>query len=567
MEIDISTLIRESVQRVTQQELTDSIWSTEPVSPKEFFEKWCPPALSPVQLEVFETLIKNKEWNKEYVEYLLFWGEGSGKDFISTRMLVYAGYFLMCMCNPQEYFGMASTEPIDLVNISVNAPHAKNVFFKRFTDTIKRVINPRTGKNWFEEQGMDLRDGKDIQTTKVRFTKNITAHSLNSEKYSAEGNNILLAVFDEVAEFKPHKAKEIYDGLIYNAESRWGSTEGSPYRIILLSYLRHEHDFMNFRWKQSQHEERVYRSKKCTWEVRPDKSRADYDNAFKKNPEEASRRYANIMPEGSGNTFFQQKDTIREIVNTDRVPPFVENVYATDDLNNLTLKQWFRPNTIQHIERLRRQGDALPDDKKKELERLEEIHGDNRYYIHIDLAKGDESKANDCAGFVMVHPFRETWDNEEYSIYVDLMMQIKKQKGEINFEAIRKFIYKLQDMGFNIAGVSLDGYQSVDFRQQMIAKGLNCEIISMDRDSTPYNTVKELIYTDRIDYYEYKVVLRELEELIRDKDKVDHPEQSYLRSLEEGVERGSKDVADALAGATFNALTNAEDEDADWFGV
>jgi len=60
---------------------------------------------------------------------------------------------------------------------------------------------------------------KDIQMSKVNFKKNITAHSLNSVKYSGEGKNILLAIFDEIAEFKPHKAKEIYDNLWFTAET------------------------------------------------------------------------------------------------------------------------------------------------------------------------------------------------------------------------------------------------------------------------------------------------------------------------------------------------------------
>ena len=39
----------------------------------------------------------------------------------------------MCLYSPQAYFNFTDGEDIDLVNVSVNGRHAKDVFFKRFT--------------------------------------------------------------------------------------------------------------------------------------------------------------------------------------------------------------------------------------------------------------------------------------------------------------------------------------------------------------------------------------------------------------------------------------------------
>lgn len=678
-----------------------------PVSPKEFFTYWLPSELSEAQLDVFNNLFKGKEWNNDYLEYLLFWGEGcisadtilkdeetgkeytvkelaekkkriivksmkktergdykfinkktgipykkgraklykvktksgkeitvsdkhkfytkkgwgtlknidfkdtiavndnnklvfdiikniecigeqdyydlevpdthnyiahdiihhnSGKDFSCVRILIYTAYWLMCLKNPQRYFNFADNEDIDLINVSVTARHAKDVLFKRLTDALSRVINPNTGRNWFEEKGMDLRNKKDIQTTKVTFKKNITAHSLNSQKYSGEGKNILLAIFDEVAEFKPNKAKELYENLWFTAESRWGTAESSPFRIMLISYLRHEFDYMAYRWEQSKDEKNVYRSNKATWEVRPDKKKEDFDKAFKKNPEEAARRYANELPTSSSNRFFRSKEKIRENINTNRTKPYMNNIINIHDLNTLTFKKWFKPYTVEELEKLKSL-DSKTEEQQKRVELLESRHSDTIYYIHLDLAKGKEG--GDCAGFAMGHPYLVNPENEEEGsgVYIDLMMQLKGKGGEIDFEAIRNFIYKLQSNGFPIGFVSSDQYQSLEMNQQLAKRGIKTGVFSVDRDDTGYQTLKELLYSDRLDYYNYSVFIRELEELIRDGKKVNHPEISRRRSIEENDERGSKDVSDSVAGLTAKAIENIEEDSGDWLGV
>jgi len=102
--------------------------------------------------------------------------------------------------------------------------------------------------------------------------------------------------------------------------------------------------------------------------------------------------------------------------------------------------------------------------------------------------------------------------------------------------------------------VTLDGWQSVEFIQRLQDKGIEAEVISVDKTMEPYNTLKGLLYTKQLDYYHYAVFIRELEELIVEKNKVDHPEISNRRALEEDLEYGSKDVADSVAGATYSAL-------------
>ena len=544
------------------------IWEEEPVSPKEFFTTWLKPELSEAQLNVFESLflVDGKiDWNKDWNEYILMWGEGSGKDFFCIRIIIYTAYFLMCLKNPQKYFNFADNEPIDLVNVSFSSTHAKDVFFKRLLTAVKLTMNPKTGRNWFEEKGMDLRDGQDVQVTKILFKKNITAYSLNSQRYTGEGKNILIAVFDEIAEFKPSKAKELYENLWFTAESRWGSKDDSPMRIILLSYLRNEFDYMNYRWNQSETEEKVYRSRKATWEVRPDKTREDYNRAFGKNPEDAARRYGNVLSDKLGNRFFKYPEKIVEHINKDRQTPYEDKLIHTANLNTLTFKPWFRPYLIQRLDNLK-ELTIRTKAEEAEVRVLEARHRDTQYFIHLDLAKGKEG--GDCAGFAMVHPYFINPDDEDdgVGIYLDLVMQLKGDRGEIDFEEIRNFILGLEEVGYPIGAVTADSFGSIEMIQSLKKKNIKAKELSTVRTDEAFQTLKELIYSKRIDYYNYLVLIRELDELINVDRKIDHPEVSQRRSIEEGNDKGSKDCADAVAGASLNALSSIELE-GDWLGV
>ena len=561
----IDKFVAKTVVKVTE----DSVWEEKPVNPKEFFSKWCKPSLTEPQLEAIDSIFENdfENWSKQYVEYLLLWGEGSGKDFICVRIVVYICYWLLCHRDPQSLFKLASLEPIDIVNISVNGPHARDVFFKRFTNVLREVRNPKTGKNWFAEKGMDLRNNKDIQTTKAIFPKNITAYSLNSVSYAGEGKNIILAVFDEVGEFVPHKAKEIYDALWFTAESRYGSKEGSLQKILLISYLRDEFDFMNYRWTKSKDDFTVFRSKKSTWEVRPNKTKEDYKRAFEKSPEDAARRYSNILSDTLNTNFFKSKEKVR-LFAKNRNSPFEGNPKKLFDMNEAMLAKWFRPGQVEELYLLIQNTNRSSTEEQR-LKLLQFRHEGARYNIHIDLAKGLEG--GDCAGFAMGHPYLISPEMEEddeieisdkYAIYVDLMLQLKGVNGkEVDFEKIRKFIYKLLDMRFEISEVTLDGYESVDFRQQLETKNIVTDLQSVDRTLAPYQTFKEVIYTQRLDYRNYFVFLREAEELqLTKKRKVDHPDISNRRSLEENDERGSKDVSDAVTGIVYRIIKSLPEE-------
>jgi hypothetical protein len=128
-------------------------------------------------------------------------------------------------------------------------------------------------------------------------------------------------------------------------------------------------------------------------------------------------------------------------------------------------------------------------------------------------------------------------------IVVDLFLRIKPPPGdEIILGDVRALVYQLAEHGYPIGYVSMDSHQSIDGIQQMNQRGLEAEVLSVDRKPDPYECLKVAIYEGRVIFYTYPVVLKELAHLEKNHitGKVDHPEG------------GTKDVADALAAVVFS---------------
>ncbi len=526
----VTKLISEELEKEIKRAkyYDDSIWYERPVKPSVFYSDYLNTPAYPVQAETIDAiLVEEREgeihWKKGmYNESYLLWGEGSGKDWTSSRLMCYALYWLLCLKRPHEYFGLRDPKaPIEMVNVSFDEDQALNVYFKELKKALGSTIDPKDGKNWFEKQGMKVRESSKQQI--IEFPRYITCHSLNSREHKVEGKGTLMAVFDEMAVFRTEKAKELYDNVISNMRSRFPK----EHKFIALSYKRDDYDYMMVRWDQTKNDSSVYRSHKATWEVNLRVRKEDLQKSYDEDPEGAERRFE-CRGTTSKSGYFKYKNRIRENINPNRGSPILEEVIPIRDLIGLQFVDSFKGNP------------------------------NHEYEMHVDLAKGKDTEKEiaDCAGCALGHR-EETDDEDKPKIVIDLMCQIKAPKGkEIEFEDIRQYlIYKLVGLGFNISEVTLDGYQSTDFMQMLRRKGIKSELFSVDKDNSAYDTLKSLIYNKRLDYYEYKPFIRECEELQLINGKVDHPEISRRRALEEGDDKGSKDVSDTVAAICKNLLT------------
>ena len=189
------------------------------------------------------------------------------------------------------------------------------------------------------------------------------------------------------------------------------------------------------------------------------------------------------------------------------------------------------------------------------MERLSRLDRSKPHFIHWDA-----SKSGDATGLAMatIAGHRdvkkliagEVYQAEDIVHKVVFAINIRPDPGsEIPFYKIRNFIYYLKfELGYNIVSVTCDSYQSVDTLQQMSLRGFNTKTLSMDRSRVPYDTLKNAINEGRLIMPYIPHLEKELLELEDDKmvGKIDHPLD------------GSKDTADAVAGAVFRSLDYKE---------
>lgn len=125
---------------------------------------------------------------------------------------------------------------------------------------------------------------------------------------------------------------------------------------------------------------------------------------------------------------------------------------------------------------------------------------------------------------------------------------IQANKGsEVSLKKIREFFQFLREEGFNIDTITYDGFQSADSIQLLTIDGFNAKLLSLDRNNNGYDSLRSSINDSRIILGDLKDSLLETELINLEKTpagKIDHPIT------------GSKDIADSLAGANYNAITS-----------
>lgn len=179
------------------------------------------------------------------------------------------------------------------------------------------------------------------------------------------------------------------------------------------------------------------------------------------------------------------------------------------------------------------------------------LHKNIPRHIHVDIGlTGDRLgiAASLVVGFRDVEirdpvTFEKTKENLPL-LSTEWAFGVEPRPGkQIPLFKLRMFIQWLQQVGYPIAGVTLDGFQSADFIQGMTKMGFKAELLSVDKTVGPYVTLRTLIYEGRATLPINAILKRELEELELSAkgDAVDHPRD------------GTKDTSDAVAGSIFKA--------------
>lgn len=180
-------------------------------------------------------------------------------------------------------------------------------------------------------------------------------------------------------------------------------------------------------------------------------------------------------------------------------------------------------------------------------------------FIHLDLSlNGDKTGISAVA--VMGYKTENRYSLERGEVettkelYYHHIFSCRIQApstDEISIQKSQDFIYYLKyQLGWNIWGVSTDGFQSVMLRQSLKTAGFrNVDLVSLDRTPDGYITYKYAINEQRIAHLNIPELEFEIINLAKDNitGKINHDADK------------SKDEADSLAGAVYNASLHEQD--------
>jgi intein/homing endonuclease len=258
----------------------------------------------------------------QYANYVAegFINHNSGKDFLASAFLAYMCYRLCCLKNPQSYYKFGQDEPIDLINMSVNAYQANNVFFKKFKARIQNC-------KWFKKVNYPPQNYNEYQITKnqVRFYKNITAHSAHSEVENFEGFNPLFVIFDEIGEYKFDNAETAYTTMRSSAISRFND----QFIMMFISYPRSEDDYMMYKyheWEKGDNPH-IYAMRAASWEVNLRMNKSLIEKEYQKDPEGSRAKYESLVAD----TKIMTSRGLRNIADV-RKGDFIHTPYGTREV-------------------------------------------------------------------------------------------------------------------------------------------------------------------------------------------------------------------------------------------
>lgn len=470
-------------------------------------------------------------------EVVLEWAIGTGKSTLSSLLATYFVYRLLCMRNPQKQFGIAPDDFIAVLNMARTGQQAKKIVFSKISARVKH-------SKWFTRRQY-MPDPK--VTSELRFPKSVVVLPGNSSQTFALGYNIIVAILDEANFYEDKQghdnAVEVYDGMQRRVSSRFPSHG----LIAAISSSTHDDSFTRRKQAEAAQEEMagrhtVHFSQKSIADTKPGIGQLQafehrgsfYDvpvsllSEFRRNPDKALRDYMCVASAGDV-PYMPPFDWLKETCLKRDDGTLIEQAWDQSAGWPLpSLSAWSTNNDGQRVK------DSRP------------------RYVHVDLGL-----RKDACGIAMAcHAGTVDMGVEKRPlIKLDFAARITPAQhgGEIDFAQVRRIIYDLKGRGFNIARVTYDGFASEESIQQLRRKGLTAELLSVDRDMEPYETLKETIYEKRIVWCFYEPLLREISRLQNIKGKrVDHPAG------------GSKDVADAVAGAVHGAVSGGAGYSVSW---
>lgn len=531
--------------------------------------------------------------NSNIVEWCLTGSIGSGKTTVACFAIGYVLYRLSCMRDPASYYGLLSGSQIIFGIYSITKRQVVDTGYSKLKGYIDGSpyfleVFPR---NYKIDSQVDFAKTTDLNLKVISGSTELHALGLDLYGYSLDEANFFKGKRDSETGSMIGQAYDLYNATRTRLMSRFMRPGGIiPGIMLLMSSRKAQTSFLEEHLKKNKDNPAMYVSDYALWDVKdPAKFgtktfRVEVGDKTSQSrvlqPADKPRPGARIVevPEGLKAPFLEDVDqALRDIagVATFNISPFIRDRHSVLDAQQSDIPNPFIVDRIQ----IGTEDDEYIEDFFDIQRVCNVVNGKYRpilnprtpRFLHVDLAlTGDRAgiAMGHVAGLVRGQQMREdgilSEDKRPYTI-IDFVIGLDPPlSGEIEIAKVRAFIMYLMKF-YNLVRVTTDGFQSRDMvqilnrwiktaREKVDRKQMDfASILSIDKTDAPYMAFRNALFERRVIHYPYSLLEREVLDLERNPQtgKVDHPDRAS-----DGT-RGSKDVADAVAGVVYTALNDA----------
>lgn len=506
----------------------------------------------------------------QYSEICFTGGIGLGKSEMAKLGLCYLLYRLMCLKNPHLFYNKPLGKPILILFFNNNLKLAENVLLKPFVEMI-------SSSPWFMERGR-LAGREHLRYVPDKLIR----IDLGSNANHAIGQDVFAAMVDEInfasgADVSMEKSKvmEVYNAINTRITSRF-RVEGNVHgKIFMVSSKKSEYDFLEQYAQKMKNNPNFYIVDDKIWNIVPPEKTGYSGNMFNlaiggdilpskiikdnEDIEEYKKQGYEIMEVPIEEKQKFELDMERSLMDI----AAVSVSYVTKFLNYEIISQCYSEDKNPFSQEIISTGikDAM---EISDFFLLNEIPKEIRKkptFIHIDTSlTGDRTG---IGGVCMLGKERtDKFDmkaNKTIKTYQTIYKHVFNveiqcpKNSEISFQKTRNFISYLRQNGFNICGITTDGFQSADTRQMLQLAGFeNVDRLNFERTPEIYMNFRNALIEKRIK-------LLRLENLERELLLVERNNQSGKITHPENTGDGHGDGADGCAGALYNAILHEEE--------
>ena len=501
---------------------------------------------------------------------------GIGKSTEAVIIGLYELYRMLCLKDPAVYYGIMSTDVISFAVINITIEASRGVAWSKLQNMLQE-------SEWFMAHGEVSKTNDPEWHPKPESHIELICGSMPRHFI---GRALFWAFFDEISfipnqdvEKQKQKATELVSSATARMQSRFMRGAANPTILVLASSKRTEQSFLET-WidnKKKNESKTTIIVDEPQWIIRTDKAsdrtfKIAIGNKFLPSEvlppditDEECRYYVERgfrlldVPIGYYENFLDDIDiALTDIagISTSSTSNYISGERITQAKTEL----FENPFTKDVIE----VGDGLDDPTQySEYFDLSKVPADIKnkpLFIHLDMSlTGDKTGIGGVFIKGKRPPQEGVPENKELFYQLGFVVSVKAPRGhQVSFEKTRNFIYWLKEQGFKIKGISSDTFARSGVEQDLLGKGYNYSIISVDRTNSericePYAYLKNAIYEKRL-LLPRKGINLLTEELIglkrnNNNGKVDHDPSGI----------NSKDSADGICGALWNASQHGEE--------